>query len=115
MCQPGSIPIGKQRNERITYRHVTGDTTREAKLFEEFPHTFFVHGNIGVIIGVGTLKVNLRYNSRSTVSGSTDVNHVQLAFFDKAVEMNIDEILSTGRTKMTQQARLDIGNSQGSL
>jgi len=42
------------------------------------------------------------------VTGTDDVNHVQIAFLDQPVEMNIDEVEASGGAPVSEQAGLDV-------
>ena len=47
------------------------------------------------------------------MSGSRDVNHVEVALRDESVEMDVNEVLSRGCAKVSQQSGLDVLEAQG--
>lgn len=51
-------------------------------------------------------------SSRATVSGTGNIDHVQIVFLDDPVQMHVNEILSGGRTPVPQQHVLDIRQRQ---
>ena len=72
-----------------------------------------VCGNVRIELAVRPFQIGVRHERRAAMPGTGNVNHVQLAFLDDAIEMSIDEILSGRRAPMSQKARLDVFESQG--
>src|SRR5487761_1547269 len=68
--------------------------------------------NVRIELTVGAFEVRIRDETRTAVSRASDVNDVQIKFFDEAIEMHINEVQSRRRAPVTQQARLNVLNLQ---
>src|SRR5579862_2536681 len=87
---------------------MAGNPTRKRKLFEQLLHALFVLLDIGIKLGVSTFEISIGHYARPAVSGSRDVDHVQIVFFDEPIEVRVDEIESGRSAKVSQQSRLDV-------
>lgn len=88
--------------------HVAGDATGERELPEESPHALDVRRDVGVDLAVRPLKVGVGEYAWRSVAGPDDVDGVQVAVFDQAVEVDVDEV-ETGRgPPVAKQPRLDV-------
>src|SRR6266581_5097739 len=77
---------------RCLRRGVAGDSSRKGELLKKLSQSFFVLLNVGVQLSVGAFQLRIRDHSRSAVSGSAYVNHIQVVLFDDPIQMYIDEI-----------------------
>ena len=93
-------------------RYVTGNAARERELGEQFFHALLVLGNSRISLAVAALQVSVGYYPRCAVTGTGDVNHVQVIFLDDPVEMDIDEVQTRCGAPVTHQARFHIFQRQ---
>ncbi len=89
-------------------RAVTANATGEGKFPEELAHSFEVLAFVRIDFGVGAFHPGMRQHRRSAMAGTADVNHVQVIFADKAVEMHPKERLTRIGAPVAQQALLDV-------
>ena len=87
-------------------RDVTRDSARKRELLEESLHPFFVLGDVRVNLAVGAFEPGIGDDARPAVTGADDVDHVEVALFDHAIEMHVDEVQARGRAPMADEARL---------
>jgi len=91
---------------------VTPNMTWEGKLFEEFLHPFFIFTFVGIDLGVGSLQIYGTENPWSAMTWPGQVNHIEVVFFDEAVEVNIGKAEGGRRSPMPQETRFDLFRSQ---
>ncbi len=97
---------------RRGWRNVAGDSTRERELREQFLNSGFVLSNIRINLAPCALKVNVSNDCRPAVSRAGDVKHVQIVFFDRAIQMDVDEVLPWCRAPVTDHERLHMRQSE---
>src|SRR6185437_3881260 len=68
--------------------------------------------DIGIDLAIGALKIRIRHHARSAMAGPADVNDVEVARPDGAIEMGIDKIQSRRGPPMSEQPRLDVFEPQ---
>src|SRR2546425_6038602 len=88
--------------------NVAGDTSWKGELLEEPLHPVRILGNIRVKLGVGPFKIGVGYKSGTSVTGTGDVDNIQLLLLDQPVQMNVDEVQTGCGSPVTQQSRLDM-------
>ncbi len=84
------------------------DAAWEAELLEQALHAARVLRHMRVDLAVGPFEPGIRNNARAPMARTGDVNHVEIACFNRAVEMHVDEVQPRGRAPMPQEARLDV-------
>ena len=84
------------------------DAARERELLKEALHSRHVFTLVGVDLGVCPLKVGLRQDSRSSMSGAGDEDRVQVVLVDHPVEVGVGEALAGVRSSVAQQPRLRV-------
>ena len=89
-------------------RAVAADAPWEGKLSEELVQAYFVLALFRINFGVGTLEIAWRQNSWRAVSRTGHEDHVEIQFFDQAVQVDIDESQPWARAPMSEQAVLDV-------
>ncbi|OPZ67628.1 MAG: hypothetical protein BWY83_02559 [bacterium ADurb.Bin478] len=89
-------------------RHMAGDASGKGELFEQFFEPFAVVGNVGIIFAVGAFEKNVGHQRRTAVPRTGDVDHAQVAFFDNAVQVHIDEIETRRGTPMAEKPRFNV-------
>src|SRR5262249_51129126 len=87
---------------------MTWNAAGEGELFKHFLHPFLVLRDVWISLAVGALEPGVGNETRAAMPGANDVNHVQIALFDKAIEVHIDEIQAGRRAPMADQARFDV-------
>ena len=95
--------------------HVARDTAGKGKLLEQLLESGFILGHVGVHLTPGAFQVHVAHDCRATVTGSGDVEHIQVILVDHPVQMHVDEILAGCRAPMADDERLDVGQLQGSF
>src|SRR5208337_1834251 len=88
------------------WRGVAADAAREGKLLEKALQPRCVFALFRVDLGVRPLEVSLGQYGGRPVPGATDVDRVEVVFFDQPVEVGVGKALTGVRTPMAQQPRL---------
>jgi hypothetical protein len=60
------------------------------------------------VLAVAALEPGVGDQRRAAVAGTGDVDHVEVARRDHAVEMGVDEVEARGRAPVAEQPRLDV-------
>jgi hypothetical protein len=68
------------------------DTARKAELLEQPPHPVLVLRDVRVDLAVGAFEPGVGDHSGTAMAGAADVDHVEAARLDRAIEMHVDEI-----------------------
>src|SRR5262245_36395804 len=87
---------------------MAGDTAGERELLEKALHPRNVFRDIGVVLGVRPLQVDVDDERRAPMTRTRDINHIQIMLFDNSVKMDVDEILAGGSPPVAKQAGLDV-------
>ena len=93
-------------------RHMAGDAAGERELFAQFLHPFVVLSDVGVYFAVRPFEVRVRHEEVSAVSGAGKQDHVEVVFFDRPVEVHINEVLPGHRSPMSDDLFLDLVTGQ---
>ncbi len=89
-------------------RDMARDSSGKGKLLEEFAEAFFRLRNVRVEFAVGSFEISVGDEAGTAVSGTSDVDDVQVVESDEAIQMDVDEI-ETGRgTPVAKEARFDV-------
>jgi hypothetical protein len=75
---------------------------------KEKPQSVFVLGDFRVDFGIRAFEVRARVERRTTVPGTRDVDDVRVAFFDEAIQVNVDEVLTRRGSPVPEQRRFDL-------
>jgi len=70
---------------------------------------------VGVDLGVGAIEESVRHEAGTAVSGADDVDHVEVAFFDEAVPVDVKEVETGGGAPVSEEARLDVVQGEGTF
>ncbi len=89
-------------------RDVARDAAGEGELLEQLLHALLVLGDVRVDLAVGPFELGVGHDARPAMAGADDVDHVQVAFFDDPVQVDIDEVQSRRRAPVAEQPRLDV-------
>ena len=93
-------------------RHMAGNAARKRKLLEQLFQPGFVLRNVRVHLGPGAFEIHIANQGRAAVTGTGDIDDVQIMLFDHPIEVNIDEILARRRSPMAHHQRLDMSKLQ---
>ena len=93
----GSIPESSARRD---WR-----SPGKRELGEELPETGFVLADVRIDLAVGALKVGMAHERRAAVTGTSDIEHIQVILLDDPVQVNINEILARCRTPVPDHKR----------
>ncbi len=93
-------------------RNMTRNTARKRKLGEQLLQAGFVLTDIRVDFTVGAFKIGVRHQRRPAVTGTGDVEHVQVMLFDDPVQVDIDEVLTWCCAPVSHHQRLHVGHRQ---
>lgn len=70
---------------------------------KELPQPGFILADIGIDLAVSALEIRVPDHGRAAVPGAGDVNHVEVVLLDNSVQVRVNEVLSEGRTSVSQQ------------
>jgi hypothetical protein len=87
---------------------VARDSVGPGELAEKALDAIAILFDVGVDLGVGAFKIGVRHEAGTAVPGADDVDHVEVAFFDEAVPVNVKEVEAGGCAPVTEEARLDV-------
>jgi hypothetical protein len=87
---------------------VAGDAARERELTEQTLHPVLVTSDMGIDLAVGPLEVRVRHDPRAAVSGTRDVDRVQVLTADHPVHVGVDEVEARRGAPVAEQPRLDL-------
>src|SRR3954468_10525216 len=79
-----------------------------SELLEELSQARLVCRDLAIVLTVGALEVSVGDQSRATVTGTGQINDVEIVARDDAIEVRIDEIQARRGAPVTQQARLEV-------
>ena len=84
-------------------RNVTGNPSGEGELLEQLFQPGLILADVGIDLAVRAFEVDVAHHRRGAVSGTGDVDHVEVMLFDDPVQMRVDEVLSGRRAPVPQQ------------
>ncbi len=93
-------------------RCVARNPSGKRKLHKQFAQSGFVLADVRIDLAVGALQVGVSDDGRTAVTGTGDVNHVEVVPIDDPVQMGIDEVLSGCRAPVPEQHVLHIRDRQ---
>src|SRR5665213_798471 len=71
---------------------MAGNASGKGELLEQLFETRFVLRDIGVNFTPGAFQIDVAHDCRTAMSGTGDIEHVEIIFLDDPVEMHIDEV-----------------------
>ena len=74
----------------------------ETELLEEPLDARFVPRDVRIDLAVGAFEVDVRNDAGPAVPRSRDVQDAQLAFADRAIEVNVNQVQSGGRSPVPE-------------
>ena len=97
--------VNRPRRRR---RHMAGNPAGERELREQLFHPGLVLGDVRIDFAPGAFEVNIAHNRRTAVTGTGDIEHIQVILLDDPVQMHIDEILARRRAPVSDHQRLHV-------
>src|SRR5271163_1226155 len=98
-------PRGRRRN-------VAGNSTRKRKLLEQLFEPGLVLADVRINLAIRAFEVSITNQRWSAVTGTGDIEHIQVILLDDAIQMHIDEVLTWRRTPMPDYQRLHMRKFQ---
>src|SRR5215217_8957990 len=89
-------------------RDMTRNAIGPGELPKQPQHSVSAALDIRKTFGIRAFEVGVRDQSRTAMTGPDDIDHVQIAFFNQAIEMDIDEVKPGGGAPMSKQTGLDV-------
>ena len=89
-------------------RRMAGDAAGKRELAEEVADPFLVSADMRVELGVGALEPGVCDDGRAAVAGAGDVDRVEVALLDRAVQVDVDQIEAGNGPEVAEQAGLDV-------
>jgi len=65
--------------------NVARDPSWKGKLFEEFAETFFGLRNVRIDLALGSFKIGVGNEAGTAMSGTSDVNDIEIVKLDEAI------------------------------
>ena len=93
-------------------RGMAGDPAREGELAEQLPHARLVGAHVRVQLAVRPLEIGVGDDARPAVARAGDVDRVEVAGTDRAVQVRVDQIQAGRRAEVAEQPRLDVLGEQ---
>src|SRR6266511_4273671 len=87
---------------------VARNPARKRELPEELAQSRRVAPDVRIDLAVGPFQIGIRDQPWAAVSWPGDVEHVERALPDRAVQVDVDQIQPRRRAEVAQQARLDL-------
>src|SRR5206468_8217610 len=97
---------------RAFWRGMARNPAGKGELREQLLEPGLILADVWIDLAVSPFEVSVADHRRAAVSGTGDVNHVEVIFFDDPVQMHVDEILPRCGAPMSQQHVLHIRERQ---
>src|ERR1700745_2713591 len=90
------------------------DAAWKAELAKQPAHALGILRNARVELAVGAFEPGVGDHPRPAMPGTTNIDDVEVARLDHAVQMHIDEIQAWRRAEMAEQPRLERSSGRSS-
>ena len=101
--------VNRTRRRR---RNMAGNPAGKRELLEQLFQPGFVLRDVRINFTPGAFEVDIAHNCRAAVTGTGDVEHVQVILLDDPVQMHIDEVLARRRAPVSDHQRLHVRQLQ---
>ena len=91
----------------------TGDAAGEGELLEELLHALRILADVGIDLTVRAVQVVLSDNSIAAMTGSGDIDHIEIIFDNGSIEMGIDKVLPRTGAPVAHNGALQVLGAQG--
>ena len=89
-------------------RRMARNAARKRELPEEPLQALLVPADLRIDLAVGAFEIGVGHHTRTSVPGTADIDHAEIAGSDHPIEMCIDEVQPGRRPPMAQQPGLDM-------
>ena len=89
-------------------RDMAGYAPWKGELREQLFQPGFILADVRINLAVAAFEVSIRHQCRAAMTGTGDVEHVQIMLFDDPVQMHIDEVLARRRAPVSDHQRLHV-------
>src|SRR5262249_60815494 len=89
-----------------------GDPAWEGDLPEQVATALLVPAEVRIELAVGAFQPCVGDGGRPAVAGAGDVDRVQVALPDRAVQVDVDQVQPGDGAEVAEQARLDVFGPQ---
>ena len=93
-------------------RYMAGDSTRKRELLEQLLQPGFVLSDIRIHLAPRSLKIHIAHDRWPAVTGTGDVEHVEVILLDDPIQMHVDEVLAGCRAPVPDHQRLHVRELQ---
>jgi hypothetical protein len=97
---------------RSLRRRMARDTAWKTELLKQALHADRVGRNKRINFGIGSLKPDISNEARPAMARSRNIDHIEIARFDHAIEVDVDEVEAGCRSPVAKQAGLDVSNGK---
>src|SRR3954468_14374142 len=87
---------------------MAGDAVRPGELPKQPLQSITVALDIGIPLRVRAFEIAVRHQPRTAMTGTDDVDHVQVALLYEPIQVNIDEIKAGRGAPMSEQTGFDV-------
>ena len=91
----------------------TGDAAGERELLEELLHSLRILADVGIDLTVRAVQVVLSDNSIAAMTGSGDIDHIEIILDNGSIEMGIDKVLPRTGAPVAHNGVLQVLGTQG--
>ena len=97
---------------RCRRRNVARNPAGKRELLEQFFQPGLVLGDVRINLTPGAFEINVAHNRRTAVTGTSDVEHVQVILLDDPVQMHVDKVLARRRAPVSDHQMLHVRQFQ---
>jgi hypothetical protein len=80
---------------------MAGNPAGKRELLEQHFQPGFVLRDVRINLAVGAFEISIAHQRWTAMTGTGDVEHVQVILLDDPVQMHIDEVLAWGRAPVS--------------
>jgi hypothetical protein len=96
-------------------RDMARNAAGKRELSEQALHPLLVGGDVRIYLAVSALEISVCDQTGSAMSGTRDVDHVEVVLFDEPIQVNVDEVQTRRRSPMAEEAWFDVVLREGLL
>src|SRR5580704_16665682 len=93
---------------RNVWPAVTWDATWRRELPKHEPQAVFVLCDLRMYFCISAFEVGHRVERRTAMPGTGNINDICVSFFDQAIQVNVDEVLSRRSSPVPKEPRLNL-------
>src|SRR5579884_1474240 len=89
-------------------RDVAGNAAGKRELLEQPLHPHFMLTDVGVDFAVRAFQVRIRHEAGTAVTGTGDVDRIQVILLNNAIEVDVDKVQTWRRSPVTEETGFDV-------